>query len=47
VAQARASVSTWLPAPDADRLIEVARRHDVSVSAMLRRFVIIQLRAEP
>ena len=42
-----AKVSTWLPADDADRLLRLAHRHGVSLSAVVRRLVILRLRDTP
>jgi hypothetical protein len=41
-----AQVSTWLPACDAERLVRLARAQRVSVSAVVRRIVILRLRGE-
>jgi cytidylate kinase len=40
----RTSVSTWLTTDQADRLIRIARRQDVSVSEVVRRIVTTKLR---
>lgn len=39
------SVSTWLRASDHDRLIQIAKARDQSVSSLLRQFVRARLRA--
>jgi hypothetical protein len=41
------SVSAWLPEPDYDRLAAVAARRHVSVSSLVKQFIIIQLRDFP
>ena len=38
------SVSTWLPADTHDKLIRLAAHEETSVSALLRRLVILRLR---
>jgi len=38
------SVSTWLPADAHDKLIRLANHEETSVSALLRRLVILRLR---
>lgn len=42
----RACVSTWLPAAQAEQLARLARHQGVSVSAVVRRIVILRLRGE-
>jgi hypothetical protein len=37
------SISTWVPEPYHDRLILLANRHNMSVSSLVKRFIIIQL----
>ena len=39
-------VMTWLTAREHDQLIRIAARHDVSVSAVVRRVLETRLRAE-
>lgn len=43
VPEPRSSVSAWLPARVHDRLIAVAHRQDVSVSALVRKLIIFTL----
>lgn len=43
VNESRASVSTWLPATAHDRLIELAKREEQSISATIRQLLILQL----
>jgi len=40
-------VSTWLPAGAHDRLIELAKREEQSVSATIRQLLIFQLKGFP
>ena len=47
VEEPRASVSTWLPAGAHDRLIELAKREEQSVSATIRQLLIFQLKGFP
>jgi hypothetical protein len=47
VAQSSLRVSTWVPTPLADRLIQLAQKHDVSVSQIVRTMVVLQLRDKP
>jgi hypothetical protein len=44
VEEPRTSVSTWVPATLHDRLIEVANRHEVSVSEYVRQVLIVRLK---
>lgn len=44
VDEPRASVSTWLPAKDHDRLIELANKCGQSVSATIRQVLILTIR---
>lgn len=44
VAESRASVSTWLPAGAHDRLIELAKREERSISSMVRQLLILRLK---
>lgn len=44
-AEPSATVSTWVPATTHDRLIEVAKRQGCSVSEMVRRVLVLTLRA--
>lgn len=37
------SISTWVPEPYHDRLISLANRRRMSVSSLVKRFIIIQL----
>jgi len=46
VTEPRTSVSTWLPAQYHDRLIQLANLRDESVSATVRRLLILRLPAE-
>lgn len=46
VEEPRASVSTWLPAGAHDRLIELAKREEQSISATVRRLLILRLPQE-
>lgn len=39
----RSTVSVWLPASAHDRLIELAKRHEMSISATIRQLLIIRL----
>jgi hypothetical protein len=39
-----ASVTVWLPVSQTDRLIALARRHDRTVSATVRRAFVLALR---
>lgn len=43
VDEPRASVSTWLPAGAHDRLIALAKREEQSISATVRRLLILRL----
>lgn len=43
VEESGASVSTWLPAGAHDRLIELAKREEQSISATVRRLLILRL----
>lgn len=38
------SVTTWLPQTDHDHLIQLAQRHDLSVSALMRQLITRHLR---
>jgi hypothetical protein len=44
VMEPRATVCTWLPAAQHDRLIRLAKQREISVSALLRSMVIFSLR---
>lgn len=44
VEEPRASVSTWLPAGAHDRLIELAKREERSISETVRRLLIFHLK---
>lgn len=44
VDEPRSTVSTWLPAHAHDRLIELAKRHEQSISATVRQLLILRLR---
>ncbi len=44
IEEPRSSVSTWLPAHAHDRLIQIARERDTSVSAVVRSLLIIRTR---
>lgn len=46
VEESRASVSTWLPAGAHDRLIALAKREEQSISATIRRLLILRLPPE-
>jgi len=39
----RATVSTWMPASAHDRLIQLAKEHEVSVSALVKSLLLLQL----
>jgi len=41
--ESHASVSAWLPASAHDRLIQLAKREEQSISATVRRLLILQL----
>lgn len=43
VSEPRASVSTWLPATAHDQLIALAKREERSISATIRRLLILNL----
>lgn len=43
VEEPRATVSTWVPASAHDRLIQLAKEHEVSVSAMVKSLLLVQL----
>lgn len=43
VTEPRAAVSTWLPAGAHDRLIELAKEQEQSISATIRQLLILQL----
>lgn len=36
VDEPRATVSTWVPASDYDKIIKAAKAHDVTISALVR-----------
>jgi hypothetical protein len=38
------TVCTWLPASQHDRLIEIAKQQERSVSAVVREFLVLRLR---
>jgi hypothetical protein len=38
------SVSTWVPQAYHDRLIQLAEKHDVSVSSLVKTLLVLQLR---
>jgi hypothetical protein len=44
--EAKSSVSSWIPATSHERLASISRRHDVSVSALVRRAVFLFLKDE-
>lgn len=44
VDEPRSTVSTWLPAHAHDRLIELAKRNEQSISATVRQLLILRLR---
>lgn len=44
VLETSAAVTTWLPAKEHDRLIRIANEHEISVSALVRRVLILTLR---
>ena len=46
VSEARSSVSTWIPARYHDRLIRIAQRNEVSVSAVVRGAIVLLLKDE-
>jgi hypothetical protein len=37
------TLSTWIPNAHYDKLAEIARRHDVSMSTLVRRVIILRL----
>lgn len=41
VTEARSSVSTWIPVSQHERLIQMARQREVSVSALIKAFVTV------
>ena len=43
VEEPRAAVSTWLPANEHDRLIQLANKHETSVSALVRHLLKLRL----
>lgn len=43
-AEPSSSVSTWLPAGAHDKLIRLANREETSISALVRRLVLVRLR---
>jgi hypothetical protein len=43
VDEPRASVSTWLPASEHDRLIKLAQKHEQSISSMVRSLLMLKL----
>jgi hypothetical protein len=44
VEEPRSSVSTWVPSRLHDTLIDLAKKHDVSVSSMVRTMLVMQIR---
>lgn len=44
VEEPRSSVSTWLPAGAHDRLIELAKREQQTISATVRQLLILRLK---
>ena len=38
------NLGTWLPEPEADRLIRIARRQDRSVASLIRQILIVGLK---
>lgn len=44
VEEPHATVSTWLPAGTHDRLIELAKREEQSISATVRQLLILRLK---
>jgi len=46
VEEPRTSVSTWVPATLHDRLIAVAKSHDVSVSEYVRKVLVLRLKSD-
>lgn len=47
VAEPRASISTWMPASTHDKLIALAKRDEVSISALVRSLLILQINRTP
>jgi hypothetical protein len=43
VADANVKLTTWIPRSSYDRIAELARKHDVSMSGVLRNMVILRL----
>ena len=43
VTEPRSTVSTWVPASAHDRLIQLAKEHEVSVSEMVKSLLLVQL----
>jgi hypothetical protein len=43
VPEPRSAVMTWVPVHVHDRLIDLAQRYDMSVSAVLRRVIVLSL----
>jgi hypothetical protein len=44
VSEPRSTVSTWLPAHAHDRLIQIAKREEQSISAVVRQLLIFRLK---
>lgn len=44
VSEPRSTVSTWLPAHAHDRLIQIAKREERSISAVVRQLLIFRLK---
>jgi hypothetical protein len=44
VSEPRSTVSTWLPAHAHDRLIQIAKREELSISAVVRQLLIFRLK---